>query len=167
MLRRVVSLVIVAALAVAVVGVHTWFSSRTLFGVSLVATPVHRAVDGEGDVAGQHLVLRGAEWDPDDIDAPDGSRTLSVELDVTKSSEEDCSFTELQERSGVGRTWIPANDVTGDGDAVDAHSGCVGYADGPYTVRAVYVLPRDADGPFTLTFRTSGGRGGLQFDIAP
>lgn len=162
--RAVLPVVALAVTLVGAVGVHVWFDAPSF---PFTAPVVEEAVRGQGEVAGNALVFRSAAFDPDDVRTPEGTRVLAVRLDVTAVSDTGCAVPELTETTGRQRTWVPANGVVGSGDDFTSSSTCSGFADDPYPIRANFLLPEDARGPFVLDFRASGSDDRLRFKVDP
>ncbi|WP_300265414.1 hypothetical protein [Microbacterium sp.] len=142
--RQGLALIALVVAAVAAAGVHVWLD---VLPSSEAEQPTVVDVERRGEIAGQTIAVDTVRWD--EFDAPAGSRTLSVAMRSTGGADATrCGAFTLAEIEG-SRVWLGAHrDVDVPSDA--GEQSCLEESLS-YDILAVFLLPDDATGPFSLT----------------
>ena len=141
--RQRAALAALGIAAVAVVGVYAWTDILPASGGDDAAVV---SADDEIELAGQTLEVVSVRWD--EFDAPDGMRSLSVELRASGGPDAAmCGSSSLNEIGG-DREWADARRLL-DVPWEAGESSC-GAEVASYRILSVFLLPDDASGPFRL-----------------
>ncbi len=145
-------LALVAPATVVVVGGYEWWEYYYL-GTPVFATDA--SDDGTIDYAGGTFGPARAEIvDPEqrpDLDVPAAGRMVVVTIPVAAGDTTECTSPVLRETS-TDRTWVDSSAQTRWPYDSTTSSSCSWDGAGTYELRVPYLIPDDAEGPFSVEF---------------